>query len=73
MIRVRTYNERQPPRPMFYSTIKSGSRHAEKSCKVLMMIKTAKLGWVGAGAGKKQGWSRSRVEAGTGQEQVKSR
>ena len=50
--------------------IKGGSRRAEKSCKVLMMMKAAKLGW--AGAGKEQGWSRSRPEAGTGQEQVRS-
>ena len=34
-------------------TIKGGSRRAEKSSKVLMMMKAAKLGWAGAGAGKK--------------------
>ena len=37
----------------------------KKSCKVLLMMKAAKLGWAGKGAGK-QGWSRSRAEAGTG-------
>ena len=54
-------------------TIKGGSRRAEKSCKVLMMMKAAKLGWAGAGLeqeqgqeGRKQG--RSRAEVGTGQE-----
>ena len=36
-------------------TIKGGSRRAEKSRKVLMMMKAAKLGWAGAGAGKEQG------------------
>ena len=42
-------------------TIKGGSRRAEKSRKVLMMMmKTAKLGWAGPGAGQKQ--SRSGVE-----------
>ena len=47
----------------FYITfyIKGGSRRAEKSCKVLMMMMTAKLGWAGPGAGQKQ--SRSGVEA----------
>ena len=33
----------------------------KKSCKVLMMMKAAKLGWAGTGAGKEQGWSRSRA------------
>ena len=44
-----------------------------------MMIKAAKLGWAGAGAGKKQGWSKSRTrkgriraEVGTEQEQGRS-
>ena len=32
-------------------TIKGGSRRAEKSRKVLMMMKAAKLGWAGSGAG----------------------
>ena len=57
-------------------TIKGGSRHAEKSCKVLLMMKVVKLGWAGAGAGKKQGWTKSRVRKGrsrTGQEQGRSR
>ena len=34
-----------------YGTIKGGSRRAEKSRKVLMMMKAAKLGWAGSGAG----------------------
>ena len=29
-----------------------------------MMTKAAKLGWVGAGAGREQGWSRSRARMG---------
>ena len=61
---------------MFYKdnfTIKGGSRRAEKSRKVLMMMKAAKLGWAGAGAGKEQGWSKSRAEARTGREQGRSR
>ena len=36
----------------------------KKSCKVLMMMKAAKLGWAGAGAGKKQGWTKSRARKG---------
>ena len=55
-------------------TIKGGSRHAEKSCKVLLMMKVVKLGWAGAGAGKKQGWTKTgpgRAEA--GEEQGRSR
>ena len=48
--------------------IVSGSRRAETRCKVLMMMKAAKLGWAGAGAGIKQGWTKSRAEVGTGQE-----
>ena len=59
-------------------TIKGGSRRAEKSCKVLMMMmKAAKLGLAGPGAGLEQGWSKARAglkheqgsSAGTGQEQ----
>ena len=50
-------------------TIKDGSRRAEESCMVLMMMKAAKLGWSGPGAGLEQG--RSWAEA--GQEQSKSR
>ncbi len=30
-------------------TIKGGYRHAKKSCKVLMMMKAAKLGWAEQG------------------------
>ena len=47
----------------------------KKIRKVLMLMKAAKLGWAGAGAEKKQGWTktrarkgRSRQEVGTGQE-----
>ena len=57
---------------LFLSTIKGGSRRAEKSRKVLMMMKAVKLGWAGAGAGKKQGWTKSRARKGrswAGQEQ----
>ena len=45
------------------NTIKGGCRRAKKSHKVLMMMmmKAAKLGWAGPGAGQKQ--SRSGVEA----------
>ena len=44
------------------STIKGGSRHVEKSCKVLMMMmKSAKLGWAGPGAGQEQGRSKARA------------
>ena len=50
-------------------TTKGGSRRAEKSRKELMMMNAAKLGWEGAGAGKEQGWSRSRAGVGIGQEQ----
>ncbi len=32
---------------------------AEKSRKVLMMMKAAKLGWAGAGTGQEQGWSKA--------------
>ena len=46
-------------------TIKGGSRRVEKSRNVLMMMKAAKLGEAGAGAGKKQDWGGSRA----GQEQ----
>ena len=56
----------------------------KKSCKVLMMIKAAKLGWVGAGAEKNRAGpragpgrtearqGRSRAEVGTGQESGRS-
>ena len=46
---------------LYLNTIKGGSRRAEKSRKVLMMMKAAKLGWAGLGAAQKQ--SRSGVEA----------
>ena len=58
------------------NTIKGGSRRAKKSCKVLMMMKAAKLGWAGAGARKKQGWTKTRARKGrrwAGQEQGISR
>ena len=57
-------------------TIKGGTRHAGKSRKVLMMMKAAKLGWAGAGEGKKQGWTKSRARQGrsrAGQEQGRNR
>ena len=48
-------------------TIKGGSRRAEKSYKVLMMMKAAKLGWAGSEAGQEQtlnrpgaGWENAR-------------
>ena len=43
------------------STIKGGSRRAEKSRKVLMMMmmKAARLGRVGPGVGQEQGWSKA--------------
>ena len=48
---------------MLSDTIKGGSRRAEKSCKVLMMmIEAAKLGWAGPGA------EQGRKRAGAGQE-----
>jgi len=58
--------------------VKGGSRRSEKRRKVLMMmLKVAKLGWVGP-TGQEQGWRKVRVglkheqgksRAGTGQEQ----
>ena len=48
----------------------------KKRCKVLMVMKAAKLGWARAGAGKKQGWTKSRARKGrrrAGQEQGRSR
>ena len=48
-------------------TIKGGSRRAEKSRKVLMMMKAAKLGWAGADH------EQARSTLGAGQEQCKSR
>ena len=48
----------------------------KKSRKVLMMMKAVKLGWAGAGGGKKQGWTKSKARKGrsrAGQEQGRSR
>ena len=49
---------------LIFSTIKGGSRRAEKSHKVLMMMmmKAAKLGWAGPGAGQEQGRNRAGAE-----------
>ncbi len=63
------------------NTIKGGSRRAEKSRKVLMMMmKAAKLGWAGAGqeqdrskAGAKQKRGRSMSRVGARQEQGRSK
>ena len=41
------------------NTIKGGSRRAEKSRKMLMMMMTAKLGLAGPGAGQEQRRSRA--------------
>ena len=54
-----------------FVTIKGGYRRAEKSCKVLMMMKAAKLGLAGPGAGQEHGWSKAR--AGLKHEQGRSR
>ena len=62
--------------------IKGGSFHAAKTRKGLMMMKAAKLGYAGPGAGQKQTKSRPRAKQeqggsisriGTGQEQVRSK
>ncbi len=67
---------------MMFITIKGNFRPAEKSRKVLMMMKATKLGWAGPGAGQKQGRSRpgakqeqggSMSRAGAGQEQGRNR
>jgi len=62
------------------NTIKGGSRRAEKSRKVLMMMKAAKLGWAGSGAGQEQtmsrpgaGWEHARSRPGAMQEQGRSK
>ena len=62
-----------------YYTIKGGSRRAKKSRKVLMMMKAAKLGWAGSGAGQEQtmgrpgaGWEQARSRPGAMQEQRRS-
>ena len=63
------------------NTIKGGYRRAEKSRKVLMMMKASKLDLAGPGAGKKQGRSglgakqeqgSSRSRGGAGQKQGRS-
>merc|ERR1712212_1075822 len=63
-----------------YTTIKGGSRRAEKSRKVLMMMKAAKLGWAGSGAGQVQtmgrpgaGLEHARSRPGAMQEQGRSK
>ena len=63
-----------------YFTIKGGSRRAEKSRKVLMMMKAAKLGWAGSGAGQEQtmsrpgaGWEHARSRPGAMEEQGRSK
>ena len=50
--------------PISTITIKGGSCRAEKSRKVLMMMmmKAAKLGWAGPGAGQEQGRNRAGAE-----------
>ena len=53
-------------------TIIGGYRRAEKSRKVLVMIKAAKLGWAGPGAGKRAGKEQGISRAGAGQEQGRS-
>ncbi len=62
-----------------FFTIKGGYRRAEKSRKVLMMTKAAKLDLAGPGAGQNQGRSgpgekqeQSRSRGGVGQEQGRS-
>ena len=61
-------------------TVKGGSRRAVKSRKVMMMMKAAKLGWTGSGAGQEQtmsrpgaGWEHARSRPGVMQEQGKSK
>ena len=57
-------------------TIKGGSRRAEKSRKVLMMMNAAKLEWAGPKEGQEQiksrpgaGWEQARSRPGATQEQ----
>ena len=52
---------------------KGDSRRAEKSRKVLMRTKAAKLGWARSGARPEQKHGRNRPRAGVGQEQSRSR
>ena len=61
-------------------TIKGGSRRAEKSRKVRMMMKAEKLGWAESGAGQEQtmsrpgaGWEHARCWPGVMQEQGRSK
>ena len=61
-------------------TIKGGYRRAEKSRKVLMMMKAAKLGWPRPRAWQEQamsrpgaGWERARSRPGAMQEQGRSK
>ena len=56
-----------------FNTIKGGSRRAEKSREVLMMMKAAKLGWAGSGAEQEQTMSRPGARLEAGHEQCKSR
>ena len=63
-----------------FDIIKGGSRRAEKSRKVLMMMKAAKLGWAGSGAGQEKtmsrpgaGWEHARSRPGAMQEQGRSK
>ena len=62
--------------PSHKVTIKGGSRRAEKSRKVPMKMKAAKLGWAGPGVGQEQtmsrpgaGWEQARSGQGALQEQ----
>ena len=57
-------------------TIKGGSRRAEKSRKMLMMMKAEKMEWARSGTGQEQTMSRPGAgwsKLGAGQEQYKSR
>ena len=44
------------------TTIKGGSRHAEKNRKGLMMMKANKMGWAGVGAGQEQARIKARAK-----------
>ena len=64
----------------YKSTIKGGSRRAEQSRKVLMMMMAAKLGWAVSGAKQEQtasrpgaGWEHARSRPGAMQEQGRSK
>ena len=59
-----------------FLSLKASLAVLKKMCKVLMMMKAAKLGWAEGGAGKEQSWSRSRArksKSRAGQEQARSR